>query len=81
MFYKSFVVSSTNIFIHFLDSAVVLSGGGGGYANGVVPQGQPENDSSNTTVSPGPLVGVTWLMLSYCMIILPMLLVDICGRT
>ncbi|KAG6406554.1 hypothetical protein SASPL_134158 [Salvia splendens] len=39
----------------YSSQAVVLSGGGGGYANGVVPQGQPENDSSNTTIFVGGL--------------------------
>lgn len=33
--------------------AVILAGGG--FANGVVPQGQSENESSNTTVRPAPL--------------------------
>ncbi|KAL1534674.1 Polyadenylate-binding protein rbp47 [Salvia divinorum] len=38
----------------YSSQAVVLSGGGG-YANGVVPQGQSENDSSNTTIFVGGL--------------------------
>ena len=36
----------------YSSQAVVLAGG---YANGVVPQGQSESDSANTTVSPGTL--------------------------
>lgn len=57
------MLSTITSSIHFLDLAVVLAGGGG-YANGVVPQGQSESDSANTTVSPTSLLEVSYPMLS-----------------